>query len=223
MPSSGEKPIQSGELRAHAGDELVGSSVRAVTTDPVLLVVLVRKAVHVGIGRHRLMESSVEGDDLRDGRENLLHGVDAQQVRRIVERGEVAAEGDLLEDVVIHEDGAGEEIAALDDAVTHRLDVLQGLQDARLGIRQGFQDELHAHFVVCNRDVLHDFVPAGRSVLEDAGGKADLLGDTLRDDVEHVVVLHVEQLVLNGRTSTIDDKDDHIVKMLILFGQTVQS
>ena len=169
------------------------------------------------------MEGGVEGDDLRDGREHFLHGVDTQQVRRIVERGEVAAEGDLLEDVVVHEDRAGEEVAALDDAMAHRLDVLEGLQNARLRVRQGFQDELHAHFVVRNREVLHDFVLTGRSVLEDAGREADLLGNTLRDDVEHVVALHVQQLVLDGRTSTIDDKDNHIGQILIIIGQTVQS
>ena len=178
---------------AHAGDELVARAVRAVAADAILLVVLVREAVHVRVSGHRLMEGGIEGHDLRDVRENGLHGVDAQQVRRVVERGEVAAEGDLLQDVVVHEDGTGEEVAALDDAVAHRLDVLEGGKDARLG------------------KVLHDLVTTGRGVLEDARGEADLLGDTFGDDVEHIVVFHVEELVLDGRTSAIDDKDDHRV------------
>ena len=189
--------IQAGELGAHAGDELVARAVRAVAADAVLLVVLVREAVHVRVSRHRLMEGGVEGHDLRDARENGLHGVDAQQVRRVVERGEVAAEGDLLQDVVVHEDGTGEEVAALDDAVAHRL--------------------VHAHFVVGNRNILHDLVPAGRGVLEDARREADLLGDTFRDDVKNIIVLHVEELVLDGRTSAIDDKDDHRYESLINF------
>ncbi len=167
--------VQAGELGAHAGDELVARAVRAVAADAVLLVVLVREAVHVSVSGHRLVEGGVEGHDLRDVRENGLHGVDAQQVRRVVERGEVAAEGDLLQDVVVHEDGTGEEVAALDDAVAHRL------------------------------------------------GEADLLGDTFRDDVEHIIVLHVEELVLDGRTSAIDDKDDHRYESLINFGQSLQS
>ena len=207
--------IQARELGAHAGDELVARAVRAVAADAILLVVLVREAVHVGVSRHRLMEGGVEGHDLRDARENGLHGVDAQQVSRVMERGEVAAEGDLLQDVVVHEDGAGEEIAALDDTVAHSLDVLEGREDARLGIREGRQDEFHAHFVVGNRNVLHDLVTAGRGVLEDARREADLLGDTFRDDVEHIIVLHVEELVLDGRTSAIDDKDDHRYESLI--------
>ena len=149
--------VQAGELRAHAGDELVARAVRAVATDAVFLVILVRKAVHVGVSGHRLVEGSVEGDDLRNRREDGLHGMDAQQVSRIVERSEVAAEGDLLEDVIIDKDGTGEEIAALDDAVAHRLDVLEGREDARLRVGQGLKDELHAHFVVGDGDVLHDF------------------------------------------------------------------
>ena len=121
------------------------------------------------------------------------------------------------QDVVVHEDGAGEEVAALDDAVAHRLDVLEGGEDARLRIREGRKDEFHAHFVVGNRNVLHDLVPAGRGVLEDARREADLLGDTFRDDVVDIVVFHVEELVLDGRTSAIDDKDDHKYESLINF------
>ena len=197
--------IQAGQLRADPGDVLVARAVGAVTADAVLLIVLVGKAVHEGVGRHRLVEGRVEGDDLRDRREHGLHGTDAQQVRRIVERGEIAAEVDLLQDVVVHEDGTGEEIAALDDAVADRLDVLEGSQDARLGIRQRLQDQLHAHPVVRDGKILHDLLASGRSVLEDTGGKADLFRDTFGDDVENVVVLHIQQLVLDGRTATIDD------------------
>ena len=95
--------------------------------------------------------------------------------------------------------------------MAHRLDVLEGGKDAGLGIREGFEDELHAYLVVGDGNVLHDLLAAGRGILEDARGKADLLGDALGDDVEDVVVFHVEELVLDGRTSAIDDKDDHRV------------
>jgi hypothetical protein len=87
--------------------------------------------------------------------------------------------------------------------------VLEGREDARLRVGQGLKDELHAHLVVGDGDVLHDFIAAGRRVLKNAGGKTDLLRDTLRDDVEDIVVFHVQKLVLDGRTSAIDDEDNH--------------
>ena len=72
------------------------------------------------------MEGGIEGHDLRNARKDGLHGMDTQEVRRIVERGEIAAEGDLLEYVVIDKDGTGEEVASLDDTVTDCLDILEG-------------------------------------------------------------------------------------------------
>lgn len=52
------------------------------------------------------MVCSIEGHDLRNLRENLLHGTDAEKMGRIVERSEVAAVLDLLEHVLVHEGAA---------------------------------------------------------------------------------------------------------------------
>ncbi len=117
--------IQARELGAHTGHELVGGAVRTITADAVFFIVFVRQAIHIGIGRHGLMESRVEGDHLRNGRKHLLHGVDTQQVGRVVQRGEVCAEGNLFQDILVHQDGTVEEVSALHDAVPDSLNVLQ--------------------------------------------------------------------------------------------------
>ena len=199
-------PAEGGTL---AGDELVGSAVGAVAADAEFLVVLVGQGIHVGLLRHGLVEGGVEGHDLRNGRKDMLDRFDAEEVGRVVQRGEVAAEGDLFDDIVIDEGAAGEEIAALDDAVADGVDVFEGLEDAGAGSGKGFEDELHADFVVRDGQVSDDLVPAGGGILENTFGKADLFGDTLCDDIEDVGALHVKQLILDRGASAVDDENYH--------------
>ena len=186
----------------------------AVAADAVLVVIFIRKRIHVGVRRHRLVEGRIEGDDLRDRRQDRLDGMDAEQVGRVVERGEFRAVGDLVQHVLVHKGAAGEEIAALDDAVADRLDVLEGLQNAGLRVGEGVEDELHADLVVGNRQVDDLFFPARRRILENTHRKADLFDDTLRDDIIKVVILHVQQLVLDRGAAAVDNKDDHNISFL---------
>ena len=78
-----------------------------------------------------------------------------------------------------------------------------------LRVGEGLEDQLHAHLVVGDGKLADDFFLARGGVLENTFGKADLFGDTLCNDIEDVVVLHVKQLVLDRGTAAIDDEYDH--------------
>ena len=155
------------------------------------------------------MEGGVEGDHLRHAGKDLLHGVDAQKVGGIVQRGEVRAEVDLLENVIVHQHGAGEEVSTLHDTVAHRLNILERLEHTGFLIGQRGQDELHAHFVVRDGNVGNNLILAGGSILENTGGKADFLCDTLCDDIIHIVALHIQQLILDAGRAAVDYENDH--------------
>ena len=155
------------------------------------------------------MEGRVEGHHLGDVRKDLLHRADAEQVRRIVERREIAADLDLGEDILVDDGAAREEVRSLDDAVADRLDVVEGLEHAVLRIHEGVQQELHADLVVGDGKVLlQDRLPGGL-VGQDAFGEADFLDDAFGQQVIYIIALHVQQLVLDGRAAAIDYKYDH--------------
>ena len=155
------------------------------------------------------MESRVEGHHLRNRREHLRNGVDTQQVGGIVQRGEVAADADLLDDIVIDQGTAAEEIGTLHDPVTDRIDIVKRLQHARLRIHQGVQDEFHALCVVCYRQFLYNLLAARRCILEDTFRQSDLFYDSFGDEGIGIIALHVQKLVFDGRASAIDNKYNH--------------
>ncbi len=79
------------------------------------------------------------------------------------------------------------------------------------GVHEGVKDELHAYLVVFDADFLLHLFLAGRLVGDVSAGKADLLDDALGQEVIYFIALHVKELVLDGRASAIDYKNDHIV------------
>ena len=155
------------------------------------------------------MESRVEGDDLRDGRQDFLHRADTQQVGRVVQGGEVTADFDLRKHILIDEGTAGEEVRTLDDTVADGLDVIEGLQHTALRIHEGVEQELHADFVIRDGKGLHQVGFAAGLVGQDAFGKSDLFDDAFREKVIYIIALHIKKLILDGRTAAINYKYDH--------------
>ena len=95
--------VQAGELGAFLSHELVACSVCTVFTDSVLGVILIRKTIHICVCRDGLMECGIEGNYLRHRRKHCLNGSDSEDVRRVVERCEVAADLDFLHHVFVYE------------------------------------------------------------------------------------------------------------------------
>ena len=133
---------------------------------------------------------------------------------RVVKRREVAAEFNLGEDILVDKGAGGEELTSLHDAVSHRVDVFERFKHSVIFVSECGENELHADLMVRNGYLLLDLVFAGGLVCQAAHGKAYLFNQAFGDDGVHIVILHVEKLVLDGRASAIDYENYHILLLL---------
>ena len=196
------------EELAHALAHIaVGRAVEAVAADAHFLIIAVRHAIHERLRGHGLMERGVEHGHLRRVRHDFLARLDAHQVRRIVQR----AQRDELADGSLHfvgDDAAGGELlAAVQHAVTHRADFIHGLEHALFRVKQRAQHQLRRHDVVRNRLVEVDDLRHVRGLLVQVGAfNRDALHLPLDD---HLLVVHVHQLVLQGGRTRVDNQNLH--------------
>ena len=165
------------------------------------------------------MECGIEGNHLGNLRKHVLHRPDAEQMGRIVERSEVAADLYLLQHILIHEGTAMEILAAVHDSVAHSLDVLHRVEHSGLLVRERVEHEFHTHLVVRDRQFPDNLVVTRTGILEDAALKSNLFDYTLGYEVIDIIALHIKELVLDGRASAIDNKNDHIVFVFQIFSQ----
>ena len=157
---------------------------------------------------HGLMEGGVEHGDHGDLAHDGAAGVDAGDVGGIVQRGEGGALLDGLHHFVVDEHGGGELLAAVDHAVTDRVDLFHGVDHAVLGAGEFINDggnglgmRGHGHVFVKNRFPLHQ-----RRVLE-VTVDADALAQPLGHDG---LGLHVDELIFEGGAARVDDKNFHV-------------
>ena len=196
--------VEPGESCALCADILVARSVESVTTDAVFFVILIRKRVHIGVVRHRLVECGVEDCDLRNGRKSLRHSVDSEEICRIVERGNLAALANLRNHFVRHKGTAEKLLSAMHHAVSHSLDVVKRAKASVFLVQQRVKHSLNADGVVLNRHFAHKFLLSGSLMLETSYLKADALDESLREKVIDIVVLHVQQLILQRRAAAVE-------------------
>ena len=112
-----------------------------------------------------------------------------------MQRGERSNLADLGEDVLVDEGGIAKVPTALNDTVANALD----LDAVSLEV---LQDDLDGDLVVGELDVLGHLLGAVGSVGEGAAGKADALAGAL---CGHLVGLGIDDLILKGRRSCVDD------------------
>ena len=79
---------------------------------------------------HRLMKSCVENGNLRDIGHNLLAGLNAHEVGRVVQRAKRDALGDGRDDGVVNKHALGEFFTAVYNAVTDGTDFAKAADDA---------------------------------------------------------------------------------------------
>ena len=125
----------------------------------------------------------------------LLAGVDAHEGGTVVQRRELGQLVYLVDDVLVDEHRAVEVLAALNDAVPHGVDLVERVDGLRRARRERFQDERHGVVVVGHLGV-DDLLVLVEAVLVEGLRRAHALADALR---EQLVLLHVHQLVLQGR------------------------
>ena len=138
------------------------------------------------------MESGVEYHHLGSLGEHLGNRMDTKEMGRVVERCEIAADLDLLEDVVVHEAAAVEEIGTLHDAVADCIHIVERLQDSVLGIHQGIHDELHSELVVRDGKGLFEGLLALGFMGDVSFRESDFLDKTLGLDLIIGGALHVK-------------------------------
>ena len=146
------------------------------------------------------MESSVVDRDVGQVGILLEAVLDNVGLGVVVQRGERSDLADLGEDVLVDEGGITKVPATLNDTVTNALDL-----DA-VGL-EVLQNDLDGDLVVGELDVLGHLLGTVGSVGEGTAGKADALAGAL---CGHLVGLGIDDLILKGRRSCVDDQNVHV-------------
>ena len=189
-----------GHLGDLLGDVTVAGAVGAVLTDVQLVADILGQSVSLGDLGHVEVESGVVDRDVGQVGILLQAVLDNVGLGVVVQRGERSDLADLGEDVLVDEGGIAKVPTALNDAVADALDL-----DA-VGL-EVLEDDLDGDLVVGELDVLGHLLGAVGSVGEGAAGKADALAGAL---CGHLVGLGIDDLILKGRRSCVDDQNVHV-------------
>ena len=175
-----------------------------------VFVVLIGKAVHIGLRRHGHAELRIEDGNVGSTREKILADFDAHEVGRVVKRSERDAVANDLLDLIVDKLGLGHGLAAVQDAVADGVDFALVPDDALLGIREKLDDKLHG-FLMRGEGLLLDdlfgMIAVGCDLMgQHAHGKANAFGDTGAEDL---MAVHFEELIFAGRRSSINNENFH--------------
>lgn len=189
-----------GHLGDLFGDVTVAGAVGAVLTDVQLVANVLGQSVSLGDLGHVEVESGVI--DRNVGQVGILLQAELNNVGLgvVVERRQRGDLADLGENVLVDEGGIAKVPTALNDAMADALDL-----DA-VGL-EVLQDDLDGDLVVGELDVLGHLLGTVSSVGEGTAGKADALAGAL---CGHLVGLGVDDLILKGRRSRVDDQNVHV-------------
>ena len=126
------------------------------------------------------MEGGIENSNHGDAAHNVAAGIDADDVRGIVQGSEGGALLESRHDLIGDEDGGGKLLAAVDDAVANSVDFLHGGNNAVLGAGELVDDRGDSLGVGGQGDILvkHGLAADKRAVLE-VTVDADTLAETL--------------------------------------------
>ena len=177
----------------------------SVATDTVLVVILMRKSIHICVCRHSLMESCVEHTDLRHCRKHSSDSLDAKNVGRIMERSENRALLKLRNNSISNELTAHKLFCAMHDAMTHSLDILQGRKHTVLLVEKSIKDSLYTDGMILDRHFLFKFLLACSLMLEASDLHSYPFDKTLCKKVINLLVFHIQKLILKGRASAIQN------------------
>ena len=121
-------------------------------------------------------------------------------MRPRVQRREIAAELELLENVGCDKTALKEVGTAVDDAVSDRLDLAHVRKTSDFGIRQRIDDDLHGDGMVGHREIAHGFASVLFFMLDEPVD-ADSLADSF---CEHLVRCGVHELIFERGAARID-------------------
>ena len=173
----------------------------AVAPDFVFLIIFIRQAVHIGFLRHGLVEGGVEHGHHGGIRHQLPAGINADQVRGIVQRGQVIALLHCRQHFAVYHHGFRELLPAMHHAVSHRADLVQASHHARPGIGQRFQHQADGLRVVGHGGHIFLLLAALRGVGYHASVDADSLAEPFG---KALLGLRVDQLKFQGGAPAIN-------------------
>ena len=197
------------------GDILVRGAVEAIAADLVLRVVLIGQSVHIGLGRHGLMESGIEHAHHGNAGHAGLAGLDAGDVGGVMQRCQGDAVLQSLHDLVGDQDRAGKGLAAVDHAVADSVDLRHGGDNAVLGVHQSVQNGLDGLGMSghCHVDGLQGLLALHLGLIGELAVDTDALAEALG---QQIAGLGVQELILQGRTACVNDKNIHDDRLLFV-------
>jgi len=137
------------------------------------------------------------------------HGLDALDVGRVVQGGQLGIGVQGTHHVLIDAHRAGKGFATVHHPVTHGFDLACLLQHAGLGVDQHVQHQLDGILVVLHLQVAaHDVVAVGAPVGQAGVAQADFFDDAAG---QHCLFpgVEVKELILDGRASAVEDQNLH--------------
>ena len=177
----------------------------AVAAHVQALVVLIRHAVEIRLGRHGLMESGIEHGHVGRARHDLLARLDAHEVGGVMQRTQRDIGADGVLDLLVDKHAGGERLAAVEHAMAHRADFVHMLDRALLRVGQGLDHEGAGLGVVLDGLLKDDLL-----AVDLLGELAALDADALHQALGHeLFAVHVHQLVFQRGRTRVDDQNFH--------------
>ena len=189
-----------GHLGDLLGNVAVAGAVGAILTDVQFVADVLGQSVSLGDLGHVEVEGGVIDRDVGQVGILLQAELDNVGLGIVVERRERGDLADLSENVLVDEGGVAKVPTALNDAVADALNL-----DA-VGL-EVLQDNLDGDLVVGELDVLGHLLGTVGSMGEGTAGEADALAGAL---CGHLVGLGIDDLILKGRRSCVDDQNVHV-------------
>ena len=189
----------------------------AVAANIVILEVLGRNGVTVGLGGHGHVESGIEYGNLGGVGHNRLAGTNTHQVCGVMQGAQRDALLDGLDDLVIDDAGVGELHAAVEHTVANGIDLVNRLDHTVNWVNQDLQNCLDCFGMAGHGDILHNLL------VPNLVGQAAINIDTLAQALGgNIAGFRIHQLVLQGRTASIDNQNVHwnlLLKIMFSFSE----
>ena len=189
-----------GHLGDLLGDVTVAGAMSAILTDVQLVANVLGQGVSLRNLGHVEVESGVVDRNVGQVGILLQAVLDNVGLGVVVQRRQRSDLANLGENVLVDKGGITKVPTALNDAMANTLNL-----DA-VGL-EILQDGLDGDLVVGELDVLGHLLGTVDSMGEGTAGKADALAGAL---CGHLVGLGIDDLILKGRRSCVDDQNVHV-------------
>ena len=161
----------------------------------LLLAELVGQGVHVGFRWHGLEERRVKHRNLRHVRHVALASTNALHRSAIVQRSQLGQLLDLGNHILVDNDGLIEVVAAMNDTMTHRVDLAKRGDNGLVARGQKLKNLMNCCDMV-RKVHLHYLIILVHTVLDERSVGANTIANALGDDSTG---LYMNQLKLKGR------------------------